>query len=518
MGSGASLQLPTGSSFPSAVSDLLKPGAPAPPPVPEVPACRFGASCYNRDPEHRRRFSHPPEEGRGVWRVCRWGPECTEKRLSHHQEFAHPGDRVYRWGCVVFPKGEGPKFETLWQLFSYYDRDESGHLTREEFDELLRSRLKAPDDGLLHNSWCDAGGEANSSVNFARFAPWAEAFPLELPVGLDLSGDSRPCRCEVMTSDGVRFRCNCGDYKAPEDGSSVLCECGHKASSHRSEAAMGSFSAFAQQAPWEEEGLKPVEDWRELAVLQEMLDLSHKASDNWTRDRGCTLHGVNGAGCSLACAARNRVDVPKGYTLLKAYKNQNKSLWARFCIARSAIARECAREPVADPISVAKELCQARPIGAQPLDASCNEWRLLHGTSLQASHDICNVNFRPALAGSGATWKGEGEEKGAPLYGFGVYFAEKITKADEYARQAFDAELLSDVHAVLVVRCIGGRTNVVTTNDIDAESLRRDIFDGPNHSVLGDRVMSLKKPFREVVIYDRDQCFPEYLLLYERRY
>merc|ERR1712216_609725 len=71
-----------------------------------------------------------------------------------------------------------------------------------------------------------------------------------------------------------------------------------------------------------------------------------------------------------------------------------------------------------------------------PLESnSCNEWRLLHGTSLDKCKSICESNFAVHLAGTGATWKDLGKDKGVPLYGFGLYLAERITKADEYAAQ-----------------------------------------------------------------------------------
>jgi len=104
------------------------------------------------------------------------------------------------------------------------------------------------------------------------------------------------------------------------------------------------------------------------------------------------------------------------------------------------------------------------------------------------------------------------------LYGFGVYGAERITKADEYSKPVFDAEAGAELFSVVVVRCVGGRARVVVTNDIDPVRLRKDVFEGPYHSVFGDRVVRMGKPYREVVIYDKDQCFPEFLLMYERRY
>merc|ERR1719359_614018 len=69
----------------------------------------------------------------------------------------------------------------------------------------------------------------------------------------------------------------------------------------------------------------------------------------------------------------------------------------------------------------------------------------------------------------------------------------------------------------MVCRCIGGRCYVHAAKDINKEELRSDVFDGPCHSVFGDREM-LGKPYREVVVYDRDQVFPEWLLIYERCY
>lgn len=518
MGSGASL--PThikgpfvASTLPTSAAGSASSSSAACDPA---PSCRFGANCYNRSATHRGQFWHPPEEEGRVsrYRACKYGATCRDQSLAHLQEFTHPGDRSYKWNAVVFPPGLDPQFETLWQLFSYVDQDESGHLAFEAFTQALRLRLKSPDEGLLHNCWCDAGGEAHGTVNFARFAAWAEAFPLNLPVGLNGAGANRPCNFEVMNNDGSSFRCACADYCGA--AGSVLCECGHKLSLHRSTAALCMFSEFADEVPWDSDGLALVDDWEVLKTLQHMLHTTHKESDNWTRDRGCKLHGVNGPGCSLKCAFQNRVAVPTGYVLRKVYRNQNKQLWSKYCLAKSTISEECKREPCAQSRLIGAELCEVGSCGLGSIDSVCNEWRLYHGTSLNAGKDICAVNFRPALAGTGATWKDDGEAKGVPLYGFGIYFAERITKADEYAKPVFDAELGAEVYAMLVVRIVGGRTNVVTSNDINPDNLREAIFDGPYHSVIGDRMSTLKKPYREAVIYDRDQCFPEFLMLYER--
>ena len=57
---------------------------------------------------------------------------------------------------------------------------------------------------------------------------------------------------------------------------------------------------------------------------------------------------------------------------------------------------------------------------------------------------------------------------------------------------------------------------VIETNEIDKDQLKKEVFDGPYHSVFGDRVKTLGKPYREIIVYDKDQIYPEYLVLYER--
>jgi hypothetical protein len=131
---------------------------------------------------------------------------------------------------------------------------------------------------------------------------------------------------------------------------------------------------------------------------------------------------------------------------------------------------------------------------------------------------ICERNFAVEMAGSGATWKESGKDKGVPLYGFGIYLAERSTKADEYAVAIPEGERYAGMFTMIVCRVVGGRTNLVTSNAIDTEKLRTDVFDGPYHSVLGDRVTTLGKPYREIVVYDNHQVFPEFVLIYERAY
>lgn len=493
--------------------------------------CRYGADCYNHDPEHRAKFVHPPKQRQTTGyriRACRYGSECYQRSTGHLTQFAHPGDRNYRNGLVIFENQLTPEFHSLWQLFQFHDPDESGHLSKEEFAEALtQCRNLAPDEAAdlsEDEAWEAVGGKLHDHVNFRQFAYWLQnSLRIDLPVGLEVSGSNRPCRFRMMRADGRR--CCCAEYEEQE-GQSV-CVCGHKLSMHRSDFAERSVSKLMEDtvpSDWApgQEGLVKVEDDVLLQGLQALMMSTHKTTDNWTRDRGCSMHGVNG--CPAACASLHRCSVPSGYVLVTAYRNQNLDLWQKFSLVKSAIVEECSRacETPYAAYSVASSTSSLSR--QQSLEENCNEWYLFHGTKPEACKGICETNFRLNMAGTGATWKDTGKAVGTPLYGFGLYFAERLTKADEYSQPIPSGGTLlqdvegEDLYGVLLCRVIGGRANLVTTNEIEIERLRRDVFDGPYHSVFGDRVSSLGKPFREIVVYDKDQCYPEFLLVYARSY
>eukprot|EP00928_Gymnodinium_smaydae_P042641 TRINITY_DN28687_c0_g1_i1.p1 TRINITY_DN28687_c0_g1~~TRINITY_DN28687_c0_g1_i1.p1 ORF type:complete len:595 (+),score=116.98 TRINITY_DN28687_c0_g1_i1:176-1960(+) len=477
--------------------------------------------------------------------ACQFGTKCYRRNLQHLQQYVHPGDRNYRLGMVSFPIRGGvrvkPEFNSLRDLFNYCDPDESGNISQDEFQaawDLLSnlpaemfgdeaSNLRELTGGEASEAWEAAAGE-NSHLTFAMFARWASDVKLKLPVGIDVSaGAERSCRFQY--AGGKRCPCTC--FKASETHAN-MCECGHKSSVHCSDFALMTFEeqevlnklkfrALGRKgtgvAGMGDIGRKPgfdmVTNKEVLADLQRLLTETHKDHDNWTRDRGCALHGRNA--CGTDCIMRNKAPVPTGYELVRAERNRNMPLWQTFAMSRAAIAEECRSG------SVEFERFEPRSAldvaGEQPLDPSINEWRLLHGTSLAAIKSICASNFRMKLAGTGATWKDGGKAAGTPLYGFGVYNAECITKADEYS-DIITRGLPMDEGccAVLVCRVVGGLCRLVDTNEFDTDEIRSDVLDGPYHSVFGDRVVKLGKPFREIVVYDSAQVFPEFILYYRR--
>jgi len=502
----------------------------------QVP-CRWGAACYNQDPEHRRRFTHSDQQPKR--RACKYGKPCWRIDQQHRAQYAHPGDRYYRFGLVEFEAGQQPELDSLREIFQFYDPDESGHMSKDEFNEAMQAcmRLATPagsDDPpspvlaswkSLAESWKRAGGPGTGYINFRQFVGWTISINLTLPMGLDDSKGIRPCRFRIMNRSGAC--CQCDAYVPSADG--FLCICGHKPSMHRSDVAEMSANEYLKRTAtkglseaWDgKEGLREIDDPALLAKIQQLFMATHKTEDNWTRDRGCKLHGVNGSGCSPACASKNRVSVPTHYVVEKVYRNQNVDLWKKYSMHREEITEECSGKyndtdgSRWKPVSVSTSKMDLE----MPCQKESNEWLLFHGTSFEKCKGICSSNFRLAMAGSGATWKEFGKSTGQPLYGYGVYLAERITKADEYAAPLpKEAEEGGGLCTVLLCRVLGGRVNTVESNEIEVEKLRKSVFDGPCHSVLGDRIKTLGKPYREVVVYDKDQIYPEYLVQYRRGY
>jgi len=450
-------------------------------------------------------------------RACQFGRRCTDKSAKHQEERAHPGDRDYRYGRVVFEVGHLPDLETLWELFQFFNTDGSGYLSESDFLMVVEAACRLANkmgNSLSMNgqdAWAAAGGKELGHVDMFKFFAWARAAMAELgktnsiPLGLDQgSATNMVCHFQV----GNERRCGCNAFK---DAGGGFCVCGHKRSAHRSEGASLDRMNLHCPSDWIPDfvGLKSITNGNHIEQLQNMMTMTHKPKHNWTRDRGCRVHGVNA--CPPDHCFKNPSPVPVGYVLERAWKNQNPGLWSQYDLIRSKIAHECSDEVPYLPLESSKPPFNCLNGGL--LASDCREYRLFHGTSYQNCLKICALGFRVDYAGTGMTWKKDGSKVGDPLYGRGFYCCDRITKADEYAQANLDG-----LFSILICRVIGGNANVVRTNAIDKEALKNSVFNGSHHSVFGDRVTELKKPFNEFVVYDSHQVYPEYLLLYRRSF
>merc|ERR1712070_1013028 len=124
---------------------------------------------------------------------------------------------------------------------------------------------------------------------------------------------------------------------------------------------------------------------------------------------------------------------------------------------------------------------------------ACNEWFLFHGSNPRNCGSIASGGFTLSLAGTGSTWKDEGTKKGAPLYGDGIYFAESVTKADEYSEMVEAGKPYAGCHTLLVCRVLCGRVQWCDSDKIDPSLLQKQV-------------------------YDATQVYPEYVVYYRRLY
>merc|ERR1719507_211910 len=126
-------------------------------------------------------------------------------------------------------------------------------------------------------------------------------------------------------------------------------------------------------------------------------------------------------------------NVPQGYRVKKVLRNENSVNWREYGCRRAELLTRMQEEEergLCGPrhlISNVKSMVAWRSIAGVKetrMEEQCNEWYVFHGTSPDAAQQICATDFQIRAAGSNT----------GTLYGRGLYFAECITKADEYAR------------------------------------------------------------------------------------
>jgi hypothetical protein len=280
--------------------------------------------------------------------------------------------------------------------------------------------------------------------------------------------------------------------------STQICQCGHKKTAHRimntslPEAPFPVYWNYRHDANDHFTGTKCT--YNELVypgreILQHFQQLfDHTYKNVWTRDR----------------KKHQNAPVPKGYRVVYALRNENCSNWLNYNLRRSALLADAEEEPIA-PMSDHADVKsnawqQICPFGAEPLAEACNEFYLFHGCSGHVAESICRTDFKIGLAGKNT----------GTLYGGGTYFAESITKADEYTQQNERGQ-----YAVLLCRCLGGKVLYTDEVEPDPELLTQSCISGPYDCVVGDRE-KCRGTYKEFVFYDAEDIYPEYIIFYER--
>mmetsp|Transcript_142707 Transcript_142707/g.443842 ORF Transcript_142707/g.443842 Transcript_142707/m.443842 type:complete len:515 (-) Transcript_142707:122-1666(-) len=202
-----------------------------------------------------------------------------------------------------------------------------------------------------------------------------------------------------------------------------------------------------------------------------------------------------------------RTAIPTRLKLVKVQRVENADLWKNYASGRHMIRSKRAHRCTAVDNYGGEVATTGSLMGAnkRSLDQRLNEVYLWHGTTPAAAMGISKSGFRLQYAGT----------KTGSMYGNGVYFAECSSKSDEYAADELDG-LYRGLYCLLLCRVVLGEllhlpTGGEATHQTIKTAIESEVFD----SVLGDRAASVGT-YREFIVYQEDQVYPEYLVLYQR--
>mmetsp|Transcript_6872 Transcript_6872/g.17564 ORF Transcript_6872/g.17564 Transcript_6872/m.17564 type:complete len:486 (-) Transcript_6872:378-1835(-) len=212
----------------------------------------------------------------------------------------------------------------------------------------------------------------------------------------------------------------------------------------------------------------------------------------------------------VSTSDRKGAAMPKSLKIVKVKRNENLQLWQKYTAGRYGIQNTHGHRCVSlDGVYGGKVLTLADlpPEVKRELNPRVNEHFLWHGTNPVAADAICKTGFDLARAGSNA----------GSMYGPGTYFAECSSKSDEYANSS-NVGIYDGMCCLLLCRVVLGEVQMLTNageavHGIVKTSMESGMYD----SVLGNRQAAVGT-YREFVVYQEDQMYPEYVVIYERQF
>lgn len=223
---------------------------------------------------------------------------------------------------------------------------------------------------------------------------------------------------------------------------------------------------------------------------------------------------------------RRGAPIPDKFVVKDVHRVMNDQVWREYTDRKNKIRERCgsSKPTVPDGALTMNHITEKRLSALPSLDSSVNEVWLFHGTTKEASTGIAENDFRLDFSGSNA----------GTLYGKGIYLAENASKSDEYGEgpkgpankemeRGFEAPrpppgppppLVRESY-ILVCRSALGQVNYTDERQPDPDALQKSCLEGRYDSVLGDRLKT-NGTFRETVVYNDDNVYPEYIVRYER--
>jgi len=145
--------------------------------------------------------------------------------------------------------------------------------------------------------------------------------------------------------------------------------------------------------------------------------------------------------------------------------------------------------------------------GVPQVDDKANEFWLWHGAPLDAARSVAAGHFQVSLAAKSG------------MYGPGLYFAESVTKSDEYTDRDYRRwdGASEPLRCLLLCRVVLGEVLYNDDNRPSGYELAQKVHSGAFDSVLGDRE-KCSGTHREFVVFDADAVYPNYAVFYRRTF
>lgn len=200
--------------------------------------------------------------------------------------------------------------------------------------------------------------------------------------------------------------------------------------------------------------------------------------------------------------------------VLSVERIENLLVWDRYSHKRNKMAGRLRHAATPDH----KTQCSTRPVvsltsprlgDALSRDMLCqiNECYLFHGTKEKKLFEITRDGLDNRYAGNG-------------LLGRGLYFAESSTKSDQYTDPKY-ARSDGD-HVMLLVRVVLGKAFINTHQNPPpfvrppCSQCQQISCQCPASAHYDSVVDDAGRLFREFVVYESSQCYPEYVIRYKR--
>jgi hypothetical protein len=226
---------------------------------------------------------------------------------------------------------------------------------------------------------------------------------------------------------------------------------------------------------------------------QVLVDVTHARKAEVQHILDTTSWGKLGQG-------RDQV-VPGNYSRLQmelVHVVVNKPLWTKYAARQLELRAQGKGQAHRDTVATDK-LPWIKDHG---LSQDVNEKLLFHGTSKEVADIITQHRFDERVANL------------AGLFGAGIYFAESCGKSDQYTQP--DRLGHDKLHWLILARVTLGNTFHHTSSHMN--HIRR----APEAPGGGGRccdavIGAVPGMFREHIVYDRTQCYPEFVIAYSRR-